>query len=284
MSTDKGNRGEDRRLSAVYESLADERAPDYLNERVLQMASDSRTSYSRARIWMRPIALAATIGLCLAIVLEITRMPGVVTDLTGVPVSDDAAVGEMQPRLDDSPPSRSRTVSPTSAAPAGSRQDAARHSPAAPSAGDDDRVSREEFLPMDTTSPRDAEDIPQAASAVDTATPSQGKEPDERRADPGPGEELSSELAAAEPLDIDRVPANRSGQEGRAPVASFEATSLAAKGVRDASCPEAVRKEPESWLACIRELRENGQEQQADVEYEQFLRVFPDYADREPHK
>ena len=74
MSNERDRRSEDR-LAEAYQALAEERAPDYLNEKVLRMAADTRSRYSRARAWMRPAAWAAVIGLSLAIVLDMTRLP-----------------------------------------------------------------------------------------------------------------------------------------------------------------------------------------------------------------
>jgi len=67
----------DETVSATYHELSREGAPNYLNERVLQQAARKalRPRYSRSIVWTRPLAWAATVGLCLAIVLEVTRVP-----------------------------------------------------------------------------------------------------------------------------------------------------------------------------------------------------------------
>ena len=67
----------DKVVSDTYRQLSEESAPDYLNERVLQQAASvaARPRYSRSIMWTRPLAWAATIALCLAIVLEVTRVP-----------------------------------------------------------------------------------------------------------------------------------------------------------------------------------------------------------------
>ena len=67
----------DKVVSDTYRQLRRESAPDYLNEKVLQQAASvaARPRYSRSIMWTRPLAWAATIALCLAIVLEVTRVP-----------------------------------------------------------------------------------------------------------------------------------------------------------------------------------------------------------------
>ena len=67
----------DETVSATYRELSREGAPDHLNKKVLQQAAETalRPRYSRSIMWTRPLAWAATVGLCLAIVLEVTRVP-----------------------------------------------------------------------------------------------------------------------------------------------------------------------------------------------------------------
>ena len=67
----------DETVSATYRELSRESAPNHLNEKVLQQAAEKalRPRYSRSIMWTRPLAWAATVGLCLAIVLEVTRVP-----------------------------------------------------------------------------------------------------------------------------------------------------------------------------------------------------------------
>ena len=67
---------DDKRVSAAYRDVAGERTPAALDEKVLAMAAaEARTRYGLARAWIRPVAWAATIGLSLAIVLELSRSP-----------------------------------------------------------------------------------------------------------------------------------------------------------------------------------------------------------------
>ncbi len=66
-------------VSGAYRSLAAETVPEHLNRQVLSMAAGGSGSKVRSGFasvfWMRPVAWAATVGLCLAIVLEVTEDP-----------------------------------------------------------------------------------------------------------------------------------------------------------------------------------------------------------------
>jgi len=66
----------DRLVSETYRDLARERAPQALNKTILRRATAaSRQGYLRSASWMRPMAWATTVGLCLAIVFEVTHVP-----------------------------------------------------------------------------------------------------------------------------------------------------------------------------------------------------------------
>jgi len=64
----------DPRVARIYRSIATETTPPELDREVLSMAAGSvRSRYGLARAWTRPVAWAATIGLSLAFVLEMTQ-------------------------------------------------------------------------------------------------------------------------------------------------------------------------------------------------------------------
>lgn len=112
MSKQTDNPGSDSRVSDVYRSIADERAPEHLNESVMRMAAKgSRTPYARARAWLRPAAWAATIGLSLAIVLELTRLPQESLHYDDVP-ADAASSEPYQP--DSAQPAEASAVTESS--------------------------------------------------------------------------------------------------------------------------------------------------------------------------
>ncbi len=78
MTEERSHTGkvEDTLVSQTYRESAVEQVPDKLDQAVLQRARQHTSNrYSRSVIWLRPMAWAATIGLCLAIVVEINNVP-----------------------------------------------------------------------------------------------------------------------------------------------------------------------------------------------------------------
>ena len=84
-----GQKDNDALVSATYRDSAQEKTPDKLDEAVLRMAAAAQPSASKSRLplWMKPVAWAATIGLTLAIVLDVTQ----VSDTNGLPASAPAS-------------------------------------------------------------------------------------------------------------------------------------------------------------------------------------------------
>lgn len=75
-----------REVSSLYRELAQEQTPDHLDTQVLKDAKRAaRSGYARSRRWTRPLAWAAMIMLCLAITLQLTRLPGPETLPPGLP-------------------------------------------------------------------------------------------------------------------------------------------------------------------------------------------------------
>jgi DNA-directed RNA polymerase subunit K/omega len=77
MSDQRTNTDEpvDPRVSAAYREMADEHTPEHLDHIVLNAArSAARPRWNTAISWLRPAAWVATIGVCLAIVVEISLM------------------------------------------------------------------------------------------------------------------------------------------------------------------------------------------------------------------
>lgn len=91
-------------VTRVYREVADERVPDKLNQAVLRQAAAAGTSrYWRSISWTRPMAWVATITICVALVLEVMRVPppnGAALD--SLPATFAAPEPELD-RLDDAP-------------------------------------------------------------------------------------------------------------------------------------------------------------------------------------
>jgi len=68
--------GVDETVSRAYREVANESAPEHLNQAILAQARKAaRPRYARLRAWTRPLAWAATVALSVAVVLEVTQLP-----------------------------------------------------------------------------------------------------------------------------------------------------------------------------------------------------------------
>ncbi len=68
--------GVDPRVSAAYRDMANERSPEHLDHLILNAArAAAKPRRNRAAAWLRPAAWVASIGVCLAIVVEIALLP-----------------------------------------------------------------------------------------------------------------------------------------------------------------------------------------------------------------
>lgn len=66
----------DPRVSAAYRDMANERSPEHLDHVILNAArAAAKPRWNTAIAWLRPAAWVATIGVCLAIVVEIALLP-----------------------------------------------------------------------------------------------------------------------------------------------------------------------------------------------------------------
>ena len=80
---------DNERVSKAYRDIASERPAAHLDARILKDARAAATPrYAHLRAWTRPLAWAATIGLSLAIVLQVTEQPIVEAPTAMQPASD----------------------------------------------------------------------------------------------------------------------------------------------------------------------------------------------------
>lgn len=229
----------DPRLSAAYRDLAAQTTPTELDRRVLDQAAAALRSrpLGRMRRWTRPLAWAATITLCAAIVLEISRMPG----------PDGQSP---MPALDIE-----------SAAPA-ARQPPGRPVPAA---------QKQALYEAAATEPAEVPAAsPQNATPPDMARErklnSEKIEPQVRMASP-------SQDQATMPEAAERHDADMSSNQGLVmPAATTIGDDAAAP-----ACDAELRTDPDRWFACISELELQGEYAAADRERDLFVEAFPDF-------
>ena len=237
----------DHLVTETYRKLGVEKAPEHLNHSVLRMASGGGLRSPARNIlfsaWMKPVAWAATIGLSLAIVLELSQVPTAVVppDLAPAaePMREEAVVKEVAAQNNDvveKSESRARLQS-------GPSRQLISDGELGRSAGTDDDV---EVFSREVKSKIDA-----------VATPSQSNE----RLSPATVEFSATRKRAAD------IPADS------APNASCS-LSMEQSDMAD-SCDAQTRLSEESWQECIENLRRSGDEEAADREYEAFILKHP---------
>lgn len=243
----------DKALSAAYAEIADERAPASLNERVLRDASrHAGKGYSYWMVWMRPMAWAATVGLCLAIVLELSSItqpdPGIFE--TARPAADDK-------RLNDARDITAQEAKPVNAkteqlsAPARANDAAAPGNPATP------EITVQSSRPEAPATERD-----------DTAAT------DRLQIRAAPDLKEAGEIPASENLARTRRESVHEAEE-RATGSALAASSDAALFADGPLCDEQARATAAAWHDCIVELEKAGHD--TDTERKAFLAAYPDY-------
>jgi len=91
MNGKRDNKEMDELVSKAYHELANERAPERLNQEILRTAAKQRSRtiglHPLFAPWMKPVAWAATIGLSLIVVLELNQIPENTRPLEIMPAS-----------------------------------------------------------------------------------------------------------------------------------------------------------------------------------------------------
>ena len=279
MSNERKKPGQDTLVAETYKSVARERVPEQLNERVLRLAADAgRNRYARARAWMRPAAWAATIGLSLAIVLQLTQLPQIESVPVGITSSDQIAVpGDAANDEDIVREDIAAAEQAPSSEPPAVRDDAQRSRPATPAAERQGREAMDQFAPKDMSVLREAENRARLQAGPDQPAAATAAETKQDLAEIDEVEVEAEEMIVNEVVLDEEVAAE--------PVAGFAASrSLAAtvdkkEAAADSSCPAGTQENAHSWYRCIEDLRARGLDELANSEYEHFRRIFPDFVD-----
>lgn len=243
----------DARVSETYRDLARERTPASLNEQVLRdAAAHAGGGYSRWVAWLRPLAWAATVALCLAIVVQIqqeTPEPGSLQPAMP-PLAEPGRSPEAVEKNDVAPEADAAGVTGETLS-QGLRDEA----PEAPSA--------------DYSGPRRqiGNDVSRAAAQSQSPADTVSKEIDALRVDDAAIVEQAEEMARM-----------REGSGARAvPVpasSSYDASRLA---VAAAACDDEVRNDAKRWYDCIEALRDAGRTAAAEEELERLRKAFPEF-------
>jgi hypothetical protein len=278
MNDERDNTDMERLVSESYREVATEQAPARLNEQILRMATgkaaipQQRSAYAFAAAWLRPAAWAATIGLSLVIVLEITQEPIVrpaPLAATSATPAEDAVAGRLEeaqtkvdfeaesPRMDEppttvvAPPKRQVVASESASKPLDSRSDVAY--------GTTDEAYSTTDEAYNTTD--EAYTTSDASKSLANAPANEQFKPRAR-----------DTLREAETQALLRSSASLQQEE-------FALASAMEKKESDApgSCDNESRETAESWYACIMALRESGFTDDADSEHDEFILKFPDF-------
>lgn len=246
----------DVRVSEAYRDLAGERAPASLNERVLREArAHAGSGYSWWMGWLRPAAWVATVGLCLAIVVELTN-----TQVTDIERSDIPAALE--------------PAAPDAARERGNEQLVR-----------DGRPSSDELRQQTPARKSEADDVAGPASAI--AAPAESPQLEVRAEATGRAAASTAEPSASADssfFEITDAPILEDAEEmarmreapGQDPAAqtSLRADAARANATRTEECDEEARSEPESWIECILDIERRGGD--AGNEREKLQAAFPD--------
>jgi len=242
----------DPRVSQVYRQLAGERAPERLDHAVLNAAREAAKASRRGAVfWLRPVAWVTTIGLCLAIVIEIAHVPREEAEFE--------SILEERQLQQSAPPAASLPATP----PAGTA-DVTKSLPARNEVEAAKRLDKSE------------RNMPAMSAGRTAAMPAA----EESGVPPAAQSSLEFASGADESLHDD---AGSQALRSSATLERAQATALQEPAPAPASrdpaaeryCDESRTADPETWLACILELERQGLHDAARVERERLAAAFP---------
>jgi hypothetical protein len=239
----------DPSVSEAYRNIATETTPPELDSKILSMAADSRRSTpGLSRRWFRPIAWAATIGLSLAFVLELSELnnvaePTIENDADAI--LEERVLGD-QVAAEPGETSRLQMLQQE----VDKRVDSAAEAKASQAPAAAERTPAAAFAPPDTASP--------AAGAVSV-----------------------SEDFAADDMHLLREAEDQArARSGPVRAVSADAESVAAFAVKKEKtqhCDAEARLTAATWYECIEVLREQELTSAATLELEALFLDFPDF-------
>ena len=225
-------------VTEAYRDLAQERTPAHLDHVVLNEARKAaKTGRPREFSWLRPAAWVTTIGLCLAIVLEITDpVPQGDAPVAGAPASEHKEL------RGDAPALRQKRAEP--------QVEAVEETP-----------SRDEDAAIDAVS-----SLPAAARLEAGESKNEMSVPAEIES-AGNSETMMLQ-DAEERSRMQEEPASAAfGPLGKA-------TSFA-ESVIERYCDEQATSTPDTWVECIMRLQQEGRHDEARLEHERLQETYP---------
>ncbi len=261
----------DPTVSAAYRAAATERTPPALDESVLKSAK-AAAKYSGLRgftvFWFRPLAFVATVGLSLALLLELTSPP----DLQSVQ-SPESDVGHREAKptaadpipavIDTTRDARSRVDSPVE-----NKQSA---KPPAPAQAVDPN--------LETGRRQDLKVAPAAANALRASTAPVADErmsADFAEMIEASSKQMSDKDSATETA-IQQLSTTSVTDDLQAENVSAYRITTAATIVTTRPCTEEQVAVSVTWWQCISNLEEAGRHDDAKAELELFNKAHPDF-------
>jgi hypothetical protein len=277
-------------VSQRYREIADEQAPDALNQAVLREARQQPgRRYSRSVSWLRPMAWAASIGLCLAIVVELNNVPRPEPSLEPLPASVPAPARSLL--AEEEAPEQGLDATTIAIEPTTTEKRVE------PDVEPDvepgllpEQLEQRVRKSVDEDGRVTLDDLAQLEK-LEAGHPGDAQRNDDFRAVDGPNlddiETLTrmreGDSASAIPLespDKDATADAAGGAEDARQAATGAFALRAAPAMEmaiSATCEPHERKTPEAWLHCIEGLETDGMTDLAQRERELLLETFPDF-------
>lgn len=256
MTDERDNRASDRLVSDTYREVANERAPQVLNDKVLRMAAGAKPARSLIPgPWMKPVAWAATIGLSLAIVLELTQVPQTPADIDGL-------------------------------SPASMPEEPAMQTPARIETSPDIRIDERQDRQLQTEKSNFAEPLT-ATDSQDSMKALRDVKPEVHRAKVTVTEEAARAMASAPALpeaagtaadEAENDADNAVGQVRNATaLPSMTAPAAKMRMAEPFLCPASARESADDWYRCIESKRAVSPAEAIDREIDALREQFPDF-------
>lgn len=253
-------------VSNAYREMSTERTPEHLDHAVLNEARDAAKQRHRsAMAWLRPAAWVATVGLCLAIVLEVADLPLQEQDVFSDAIKAEKEVLD-EPGAKDVPASapveaRAVETSPVENSAVSERPGLLQAEPARAEAGRSDAGSADGVVgPVEALERKSSPSDAPAAIEVDLDADRQFLRDAEDRARLQAGSDEFEEELVIQNLTSPGV-----------------ASDVAADHYSDVErfCNEAQTADPNAWLECILELENRSMPEAAMHERELLREAYP---------
>jgi hypothetical protein len=283
MNTENETFEGDALVTQAYRELGVDKAPERLNQDILQMASEEGQQASErgffVSAWMKPLTWAATIGLSLAIVLEFSELPSVPVPAAAPPAAQ-ALKEEAVPQDTD----RNEKVDLLRQATSGEesiqgiiRSDALNVIDRQPEGKSDDAATPAQLSLLPEPDVSEVSELSSAETRFNSPVDAVAEMSDDM------SDEMSSDAASKTSAEVSSEVSALVSPRKRAVDIPVDSRAMAAFSVQAeqnesdiaASCEESIRLSRESWLECIENLSESGAVEAADREHRAFILQYP---------